>query len=90
VKNLVLPAAEEVESIWTNKFGFSTITQDEVRVCLCFMHACMPACAPTLCIIDKCLCCCIAADGIQEKLSDNGVSRVANAAKAGSQVPSCR
>ena len=44
MKNLVLPAAEEVESIWTNKFGFSTITQDEVRVCLCFMHACMPAC----------------------------------------------
>ncbi|CAK7332133.1 unnamed protein product [Dovyalis caffra] len=32
VKNLVLPAAEEVESIWTNKFGFSTITQDEEKV----------------------------------------------------------
>ncbi|KAJ6715688.1 AUTOIMMUNE REGULATOR [Salix koriyanagi] len=30
VKNLVLPAAEEVESIWTNKFGFSAITQDEL------------------------------------------------------------
>ncbi|KAL3579638.1 hypothetical protein D5086_017473 [Populus alba] len=30
VKNLVLPAAEEVESIWTNKFGFSSITQDEL------------------------------------------------------------
>ncbi|KAJ6904533.1 hypothetical protein NC652_022525 [Populus alba x Populus x berolinensis] len=29
---LVLPAAEEVESIWTNKFGFSSITQDEVRL----------------------------------------------------------
>uniref|UniRef100_A0A2P2KUY5 Increased DNA methylation 1 C-terminal domain-containing protein n=1 Tax=Rhizophora mucronata TaxID=61149 RepID=A0A2P2KUY5_RHIMU len=30
VKNLVLPAAEEAESIWTNKFGFSKMNQDEV------------------------------------------------------------
>ncbi|KAJ9178037.1 hypothetical protein P3X46_009955 [Hevea brasiliensis] len=29
VKNLVLPAAEEAESIWTNKFGFSKLTQEE-------------------------------------------------------------
>jgi hypothetical protein len=35
VKNLVLPAAEEVGSIWKNKFGFGAITQDEVCVCLC-------------------------------------------------------
>ncbi|KAB5561756.1 hypothetical protein DKX38_006713 [Salix brachista] len=62
VKNLILPAAEEVESIWKNKFGFSTITQDEVRV----------------------------SDGIQEKVSDNGVSRGINAAKASSQMPNCR
>ncbi|KAI9396998.1 hypothetical protein POPTR_004G217600v4 [Populus trichocarpa] len=30
VKNLVLPAAEEVGSIWKNKFGFGAITQDEL------------------------------------------------------------
>ncbi|KAJ6403366.1 hypothetical protein OIU84_015297 [Salix udensis] len=54
VKNLILPAAEEVESIWKNKFGFSTITQDE------------------------------------EKVSDNGVSRGIDAAKASSQMPNCR
>ncbi|OAY38104.1 uncharacterized protein LOC110626469 isoform X2 [Manihot esculenta] len=29
VKNLVLPAAEEAESIWTNKFGFSKLTPEE-------------------------------------------------------------
>ncbi|KDP43951.1 hypothetical protein JCGZ_05418 [Jatropha curcas] len=29
VKNLVLPAAEEAESIWTNKFGFDKLTQEE-------------------------------------------------------------
>ncbi|EXC24900.1 Chromodomain-helicase-DNA-binding protein 4 [Morus notabilis] len=31
VKNLVLPAADEAESIWTNKFGFSRLTQDELN-----------------------------------------------------------
>ncbi|KAF8395308.1 hypothetical protein HHK36_019251 [Tetracentron sinense] len=30
VKNLVLPAADEVESIWTQKFGFKKITQDQL------------------------------------------------------------
>lgn len=35
VKNLVLPAAEEVGSIWKNKFGFGAISQEEVCVCLC-------------------------------------------------------
>jgi hypothetical protein len=28
----VLPAADEAESIWTNKFGFNKLTLDEVRV----------------------------------------------------------
>ncbi|KAG6778304.1 hypothetical protein POTOM_018162 [Populus tomentosa] len=32
VKNLVLPAAEEVGSIWKNKFGFGVISQDEEKV----------------------------------------------------------
>ncbi|CAJ1955845.1 unnamed protein product [Sphenostylis stenocarpa] len=32
VKNLVLPAADEAESIWTGKFGFSKLPQDEVSV----------------------------------------------------------
>ncbi|XVF46788.1 hypothetical protein PTKIN_Ptkin03bG0056400 [Pterospermum kingtungense] len=31
VKNLVLPAADEAESIWTNKFGFSKINQEELN-----------------------------------------------------------
>ncbi|KAF5727483.1 hypothetical protein HS088_TW22G01176 [Tripterygium wilfordii] len=30
VKNLVLPAAEEAESIWLNKFGFSKLSPDEL------------------------------------------------------------
>lgn len=30
VKNLVLPAAEEAESIWTNRFGFGKMTPEEV------------------------------------------------------------
>ncbi|RZB48616.1 Increased DNA methylation 1 isoform B [Glycine soja] len=30
VKNLVLPAAEEAESIWTDKFGFSKMNPDEL------------------------------------------------------------
>ena len=31
VKHLVLPAAEEAESIWTNKFGFTRVDQDEIN-----------------------------------------------------------
>ena len=30
VRNLVLPAADEAESLWTNKFGFKKIPEDEV------------------------------------------------------------
>lgn len=30
VKKIVLPAAEEAKSIWTKKFGFETIAQDQV------------------------------------------------------------
>lgn len=30
VKNIVLPAAEEAESIWTQKFGFRKLTAEEV------------------------------------------------------------
>ncbi|KAK1551670.1 hypothetical protein Q3G72_002544 [Acer saccharum] len=29
VKNLVLPSASEAESIWTNKFGFDKMTEEE-------------------------------------------------------------
>lgn len=31
VKHFVLPAAEEAESIWTERFGFAKISQDELR-----------------------------------------------------------
>ncbi|KAK3131359.1 hypothetical protein QOZ80_6BG0505360 [Eleusine coracana subsp. coracana] len=31
VKHFVLPAAEEAESIWTQRFGFAKISQDELR-----------------------------------------------------------
>lgn len=31
VKNLVLPAAEEAESIWTNRFGFGKMTPEELK-----------------------------------------------------------
>lgn len=30
VKIFVLPAADDVESMWTTKFGFTKITSDEV------------------------------------------------------------
>lgn len=30
VKELVLPAADEAESLWTKKFGFEKITQEQV------------------------------------------------------------
>jgi hypothetical protein len=30
VKHFVLPAADEAVSIWTQRFGFAKITQDEV------------------------------------------------------------
>lgn len=32
VQNLVLPAAEEAESIWTKKFGFRKMTEERVSV----------------------------------------------------------
>ena len=32
MKNLVLPAADEAESIWTGKFGFTKLPQDEVCI----------------------------------------------------------
>lgn len=37
VQNLVLPAAEEAESIWTEKFGFQKIKPDQVWVWV-YMH----------------------------------------------------
>ncbi|GMH30179.1 hypothetical protein Nepgr_032022 [Nepenthes gracilis] len=33
VKNIVLPAAEEAKSIWTDRFGFKKMTPDEVCSC---------------------------------------------------------
>ncbi|XP_078427656.1 uncharacterized protein LOC144700125 [Wolffia australiana] len=41
VKHLVLPAAEEAESIWTQKFGFSKISVDE-------LNALAKGCRPTV------------------------------------------
>lgn len=32
VKSIVLPAAEEAESIWTDKFGFNKINPDQVSL----------------------------------------------------------
>lgn len=34
VRHIVLPAAEEAESIWTNKFGFTKISTDQVGIYL--------------------------------------------------------
>lgn len=31
MKNLVLPAADEAESLWINKFGFSKLPPEEVH-----------------------------------------------------------
>ncbi|CAH8358998.1 unnamed protein product [Eruca vesicaria subsp. sativa] len=33
VKELVLPAADEAKSIWTDKFGFTKMTEEEVKEC---------------------------------------------------------
>ncbi|KAK7324900.1 hypothetical protein VNO77_28830 [Canavalia gladiata] len=38
VKNLVLPAADEAESIWTSKFGFTKLSQDELNNYKKFYH----------------------------------------------------
>ncbi|RHN75371.1 putative histone acetyltransferase chromatin regulator PHD family [Medicago truncatula] len=38
VKNLVLPAADEAESIWTNKFGFTKLEHDEINNYKKFYH----------------------------------------------------
>ncbi|XP_027343821.1 uncharacterized protein LOC113856269 isoform X2 [Abrus precatorius] len=38
VRNLVLPAADEAESIWTNKFGFTKLGQDEINNYKKFYH----------------------------------------------------
>lgn len=37
VKTLVLPAAEEAESIWTNKLGFRKMTDERVSGSLTFV-----------------------------------------------------
>ncbi|XP_010510707.1 PREDICTED: uncharacterized protein LOC104786928 [Camelina sativa] len=33
VKHIVLPAADEAKSIWTDKFGFTKMTEEEVKEC---------------------------------------------------------
>ncbi|XP_028808157.1 uncharacterized protein LOC114762754 isoform X2 [Neltuma alba] len=38
VKQFVLPAAEEAESIWTSKFGFTKLEQDEVNIYKRYYH----------------------------------------------------
>ncbi|CAL0332313.1 unnamed protein product [Lupinus luteus] len=38
VRQLVLPAAEEAESIWTNKFGFTKLSQEEINSLRKFYH----------------------------------------------------
>lgn len=42
MKNLLLPAADEAESIWTKKFGFKKINEDEVGMleCSLFISSC--------------------------------------------------
>lgn len=49
VKHFVLPAAEEAVSIWTQRFGFGTITQD--KVC----HVCRLPFAVVLCHVTHAL-----------------------------------
>ncbi|XP_074588899.1 uncharacterized protein LOC141844801 isoform X1 [Curcuma longa] len=39
VRRIVLPAAEEAESIWTNKFGFTKISTDQLEAYLQGAHA---------------------------------------------------
>ncbi|KAG6472333.1 hypothetical protein ZIOFF_069793 [Zingiber officinale] len=39
VRHIVLPAAEEAESIWTNKFGFTKISTDQLETYLQGAHA---------------------------------------------------
>ncbi|KAL0390585.1 UNVERIFIED_CONTAM: Increased DNA methylation 1 [Sesamum calycinum] len=44
VKDLVLPAADEAESLWRNRFGFQTLGQEQVAQCLpstlCAFYCC--------------------------------------------------
>ncbi|CAL0324196.1 unnamed protein product [Lupinus luteus] len=38
IRQLILPAAEEAESIWTNKFGFTKLSQEEINSHRKFHH----------------------------------------------------
>ncbi|KAE9587971.1 putative histone acetyltransferase chromatin regulator PHD family [Lupinus albus] len=38
IRKLILPAAEEAESIWTNKFGFTKLSQEEINSHRKFHH----------------------------------------------------
>ncbi|KAL0390587.1 UNVERIFIED_CONTAM: hypothetical protein Scaly_0415800 [Sesamum calycinum] len=39
VKDLVLPAADEAESLWRNRFGFQTLGQEQVHTANCFKNS---------------------------------------------------
>ncbi|KAK4408448.1 hypothetical protein Sango_0425800 [Sesamum angolense] len=39
VKDLVLPAADEAESLWRNRFGFQTLGQEQVHMANCFKNS---------------------------------------------------
>lgn len=41
VENLVLPAAEEAESIWTKKFGFKKMSEERVSSLHNFVSSCV-------------------------------------------------
>lgn len=83
VRNFVLPAADEAESLWTNKFGFKKIAEDEVcpfslftffvtnlfTYMFTFFFGFFPA-----------------AEGIQEGISLDGISRDINASQIGGTV----
>ena len=56
VKSLVLPAAEEAESIWTDKFGFEKMKTEQV--CYHVFALCILACFQTFIISHFCIPCC--------------------------------
>ncbi|KAL0283841.1 UNVERIFIED_CONTAM: hypothetical protein Sangu_2864900 [Sesamum angustifolium] len=37
MKDLVLPAADEAESLWRNRFGFQTLGQEQIEACCSFV-----------------------------------------------------
>ena len=70
MKNLVLPAADEAESLWINKFGFSKSPPEEVHSSLQYTHHMLGKEIRWIKMFYM-----ITGDGVQETLPDDDLPR---------------